>query len=198
MNIYNITLGILLVISFILLGFSFLLSNIDAKEYVNEEFGIKFEYPNGWELTTAKENLSSFNAEYEETLLANFHADPDPNIFNFVSLVAYTNMTNPDEFLNIFKKELNEKTNIEILDIKKYNNIRWQSTILIKTIHTPLLTKSERDFASLPSTPNEITYILFYKDGTGYRITYSLPLDIAYKYQDDVLSIVSQIRDNKM
>jgi hypothetical protein len=194
MNIYNITLGILLVISFILLGFSFLLSNI----YVNEEFGIKFEYPNGWELTTAKENLSSFNAEYEETLLANFHADPDPNIFNFVSLVAYTNMTNPDEFLNIFKKELNEKTNIEILDIKKYNNIRWQSTILIKTIHTPLLTKSERDFASLPSTPNEITYILFYKDGTGYRITYSLPLDIAYKYQDDVLSIVSQIRDNKM
>jgi hypothetical protein len=198
MNIYNITLGILLVISFILLGFSFLLSNIDAKEYVNEEFGIKFEYPNGWELTTAKENLSSFNAEYEETLLANFHADPDPNIFNFVSLVAYTNMTNPDEFLNIFKKELNEKTNIEILDIKKYNNIRWQSTILIKTIHTPLLTKSERDFASLPSTPNEKTYILFYKDGTGYRITYSLPLDIAYKYQDDVLSIVSQIRDNKM
>jgi hypothetical protein len=198
MNIYNITLGILLVISFILLGFSFLLSNIYAKEYVNEEFGIKFEYPNGWELTTAKENLSSFNAEYEETLLANFHADPDPNIFNFVSLVAYTNMTNPDEFLNIFKKELNEKTNIEILDIKKYNNIRWQSTILIKTIHTPLLTKSERDFASLPSTPNEITYILFYKDGTGYRITYSLPLDIAYKYQDDVLSIVSQIRDNKM
>ena len=154
MNIYNITLGILLVISFILLGFSFLLSNIYAKEYVNEEFGIKFEYPNGWELTTAKENLSSFNAEYEETLLANFHADPDPNIFNFVSLVAYTNMTNPDEFLNIFKKELNEKTNIEILDIKKYNNIRWQSTILIKTIHTPLLTKSERDFASLPSTPN--------------------------------------------
>jgi hypothetical protein len=198
MNIYNITLGILLVISFILLGFSFLLSNIYAKEYVNEEFGIKFEYPNGWELTTAKENLSSFNAEYEETLLANFHADPDPNIFNFVSLVAYTNMTNPDEFLNIFKKELNEKTNIEILDIKKYNNIRWQSTILIKTIHTPLLTKSERDFASLPSAPNEITYILFYKDGTGYRITYSLPLDIAYKYQDDVLSIVSQIRDNKM
>ena len=198
MNIYNITLGILLVISFILLGFSFLLSNIYAKEYVNEEFGIKFEYPNGWELTTAKENLSSFNAEYEETLLANFHADPDPNIFNFVSLVAYTNMTNPDEFLNIFKKELNEKTNIEILDIKKYNNIRWQSTILIKTIHTPLLTKSERDFASLPSTPNEITYILFYKDGTGYRITYSLPLDIAYKYQDDVLSIVSQIRNNKM
>ena len=198
MNIYNITLGILLVISFILLGFSFLLSNIYAKEYVNEEFGIKFEYPNGWELTTAKENLSSFNAEYEETLLANFHADPDPNIFNFVSLVAYTNMTNPDEFLNIFKKELNEKTNIEILDIKKYNNIRGESTMMIKAMYTPLLTKSERDFASLTPSPNERTYILFYGDGTGYKITYSFPSDLAYNYQDDVLSIVSQIRNNKM
>jgi hypothetical protein len=68
----------------------------------------------------------------------------------------------------------------------------------IKTMHTPLLTKSERDFPSLPSSPNEITYIIFYEDGTGYKITFSFPLDIAYKYQDDVFSIVPQIRDNKM
>ena len=104
-------------------------------------------------------------------------------------------MTNPDEFLKTIKKTLNtnEKANIEILDIKKYNNVRGESTILIKTIHTPLLTKSERDFASLPSSPNEITYILFYEDGTGYKITYSLPPDIAYKYQDDVFSISLQI-----
>ena len=201
MNIYNITLGILLVISFILLGFSFLLSNIYAKEYVNEEFGIKFEYPNGWELTTAKENLSSFNAEYEETLLANFHADPDPSIFNFVSVAVYTNMTNPDEFLKIFKKELNtnEKTNIEILDTTKYTNVRGQSTLLIKTIYPSNQTESFSEFASSSSSSsNEITYILFYEDETGYKITYSLPPDIAYKYQDDVFSIVSQIRDNKM
>ena len=45
MNIYNITLGILRVISFVLLEFSFISSNVYAKEYVNEEFGIKFEYP---------------------------------------------------------------------------------------------------------------------------------------------------------
>ena len=70
--------------------------------------------------------------------------------------------------------------------------------MLIKTMYTPLLTKSERDFASLPSPPNERTYILFYEDGTGFKITYSFPSDIAYKYQDDVLSIVSQIRDNKI
>ena len=200
MNIYNIPRETLLVISFVLLGFSFLLSNVYAKVYVNEEFGIKFEYPDEWKLTTANENLSSFHAEDDEILLANFHANPDPIIFNFVSLAVYANMTNPDEFLKIIKKELNtiETANIEILDMKKYNNIRGESTMLIKTMYTPLLTKSERDFASLPPSPNERTYILFYEDGTGYKITYSFPSDIAYKYQDDVLSIVYQIRDNKM
>ena len=88
MKIYNIILGILLVISFVLLGFSFLSSNVYAKEYINEKFGIKFEYPNEWELTTANKNLTSFHAEYDEILLANFHIDPDPNIFSFVSLAA--------------------------------------------------------------------------------------------------------------
>jgi hypothetical protein len=111
-------------------------------------------------------------------------------------------MTNPDEFLKIFKQELNtnEKTNIEILDTKKYTNVRGQSTILIKTIYPSNQTESFSDFASSSSSSssNEITYILFYEDETGYKITYSLPPDIAYKYQDDVFSIVSQIRDNKM
>ena len=200
MKIYNISRVILLVISFVLLGFSFLLSNVYAREYVNEEFGIKFEYPDEWKLTTANDNLSSFHAEDEEILLANFHADPDPSIFNFVSVAAYTNMTNPDEFLETFKKGLNtkEKANIEILDIKKYTNVRAQSTILIKTINTSIQTESLSDFASSSSSSNEIIYILFYEDETGYKITYSLPPDIAYKYQDDVISIVSQIRDNKM
>ncbi len=200
MNIYNVPRETLIFISFVLLGFSFLLSNVYAKVYVNEEFGIKFEYPDEWKLTTANENLSSFHAVDDEILLANFHADPDPSIVNFVSLAVYANMTNPDEFLKLIKKELNtnETANIEILDMKKYNNIRGESTMLIKAMYTPLLTNSERDFASLTQSPNERTYILFYEDGTGYKITYSFPSDIAYNYQDDVLSIVSQIRDNKM
>lgn len=199
MKIYNSSRVTLSVISFILLGIFFLISNVYAKEYVNEEFGIKFEYPDEWKLTTANENLSSFHAEDDEILLANFHADPDPSIFNFVSVAAYTNMTNPDEFLEIFKKELNttKKANIEVLDIKKYTNVRGQPTILIKTIYTPIQTESLSDFAS-SSSSNEVTYILFYEDKTGYKITFSLPTDIAYKYQDDVFSIVSQIRDNKM
>ena len=199
MKIYNGSGVTLTVISFVLLGIFFLLPNVYAKEYVNEEFGIKFEYPDEWKLTTANENLSSFHAEDDEKLLANFHADPDPSIFNFVSVAAYTNMTNPDEFLELFKKELNtnKKANIEVLDIKKYTNVRGQPTILIKTIYTPIQTESLSDFAS-SSSSNEVTYILFYEDKTGYKITYSLPTDIAYKYQDDVLSIVSQIRDNKM
>jgi hypothetical protein len=199
MKIYNSPRVTLSVISFVLLGIFFLLSNVYAKEYTNEEFGIKFEYPDEWKLTTANENLSSFHAEDDEILLANFHADPDPSIFNFVSVTAYTNMTNPDKFLEIFKKELNtnKKANIEVLDIKKYTNVRGQSTILIKTIYTPIQTGSLSDLAS-SSSSNQITYILFYEDKTGYKITYSLPTDIAYKYQDDVLSIVSQIRDNKM
>ncbi|HKO39997.1 MAG TPA: hypothetical protein VJU85_01960 [Nitrososphaeraceae archaeon] len=198
MKIYNSSGVTLTVISFVLLGIFFLLSNVYAKEYVNEEFGIKFEYPDEWKLTTANENLSSFHAEDDEKLLANFHADPDPSIFNFVAVAAYTNMTNLHEFLEAFKKELNtnKKANIEVLDIKKYTNVRGQPTILIKTIYTPIQTKSPSDFAS--SSSNEVTYILFYEDKTGYKITYSLPTDIAYKYQDDVLSIVSQIRDNKM
>jgi hypothetical protein len=199
MNIYNIPRETLLVISFVLLGFSFLLSNVYAKVYVNEEYGIKFEYPDEWKLTTENENLSSFHAEDDEILIANFHADPDPSIFNFVSLAVYANMTNPDEFLKLIKKELNtnETANIEILDMKKFNNIRGESTILIKAMYTPLQTKSERDFASFPQSPNERMYILFYEEGNGYKITYSFPSDIAYKYQYDVLSIVFQIRDNK-
>ena len=189
-------LGLLYILIVVING----INQIDAKEFINEEFGIKFDYPDEWELTRANENSSLFHTEYDEVLLANFHADPDPNIFNFVSLAAYTNMTNPDEFLKIIKKELNtnDKTNIEILNMKKYNNMRGESTMSIKTMHTPLLTKSEEDFASLPSSSNEITYILFYDDGTGYKITFSFPLDIAYKYQDDVFSIVTQIRNNKM
>jgi hypothetical protein len=203
MKIYNISKVILLVISFVLLGIFFLLSNVYAKEYVNEEFGIKFEYPDEWKLTTANENLSLFHAEDDGILLANFHSNPDPSIFNFVSVAVYTNMTNPDEFLKIFKKELNtnEKTNIEILDTTKYTNVRGQSTILIKTTYPSNQTESFSEFASSSSSSsssNEITYILFYEDETGYKITYSLPPDIAYKYQDDVFSIVSQIRDNKM
>ena len=199
MKIYKSPRVTLSVISFVLLGIFFLLSNVYAKEYANEEFGIKFEYPDEWKLTTANENLSSFHAEDDEILLANFQADPDPSIFNFVSVTAYTNMTNPDKFLEIFKKELNtnKKANIEVLDIKKYTNVRGQPTILIKTIYTPIQTGSLSDLAS-SSSSNQITYILFYEDKTGYKITYSLPTDIAYKYQDDVLSIVSQIRDNKM
>jgi hypothetical protein len=200
MIIYNIPRETLLFISFVLLGFSLFLSNVYAKVYVNEEFGINFEYPDEWKLTTANENLSSFHAVDDEILLANFHADPDPSIFNFVSLAVYANMTNPDEFLKLIKKELksNETANIEILDMKKYNNIRGESTMMIKAMYTPILTKSKRDFASLTLSPNERTYILFYEDGTGYKITYSFPSDIAYNYQDDVLSIVSQIRNNKM
>jgi hypothetical protein len=200
MKSYNSSRVTLSIISFVLLGFSFLLSNVYASEYVNEEFGIKFEYPDEWKLTTANENLSSFHAEDNEILLANFHADPDPSIFNFVSVAVYTNMTNPDEFLETFKKGLNtkEKANTEILDIKKYTNVRAQSTLLIKTIYTSIQTESLSDFASSSSSSNEIIYILFYEDETGYKITYSLPPDIAYKYQDNVISIVSQIRDNKM
>ena len=201
MKIYNSSRVTLTVISFVLLGIFFLISNVYAKEYVNEEFRIKFEYPDEWKLTTANENLSSFHAEDDEKLLANFQPDPDPSIFNFVSVAAYTNMTNPDEFLEVFKKELNitKKANIEVLDIKKYTNVRGQPTILIKTIYTPIQTESLSDFASSSSSSsNQVTYILFYEDKTGYKITYSLPTDIAYKYQDDVLSIVSQIRDNKM
>jgi hypothetical protein len=200
MKNYNTSLEILLLISFIFLGFSFLLSYVYAKEYVNEEFGIKFEYPDEWKLTTANENLSSFHAEDDEKLLANFHADPDPSIFDFVSVAAYSNMTYPDKFLEIFKKEINtnKKANIEVLDIKKYINVRGQPTIFIKTIYTPIQIGSLSNFASSSSSSsNQITYLLFYEDKTGYKITYSLPTDIAYKYQDDVLSIVSQIRDNK-
>ncbi|MGI0051560.1 MAG: hypothetical protein ACRD8K_07465 [Nitrososphaeraceae archaeon] len=80
MNIYNIPRETLLVISFVLLGFSFLLSNVYAKVYVNEEYEIKFEYPDELKLTTENENLSSFHAEDDEILLAKFHADPDPSI----------------------------------------------------------------------------------------------------------------------
>lgn len=200
MNIYNNSLESISVILFVFLGFPFLLSYVYAKEYLNEEFGIMFEYPDEWKLTTANENLSSFHAKYDEILLANFHPDPHLRIFNFVSVTAYTNMTNPDEFLEIFKKELNtnEIANIKILDIKKYTNVRGQSTILMKTIYTSIQTESLSDFASSSSSSNVITYILFYEDKTGYKIAYSLPPDIAYKYQDEVLSIVSQIRDNKM
>jgi len=35
-------------------------------------------------------------------------------------------------------------------------------------------------------------YTFFYEDWTGYKIIYSFPSNIAYKYQDDAFSIVSQ------
>ena len=124
------------------------------------------------------------------------YPDPDSNDLNFVSLVIYTNVTNPDLFLNEFKKELNsnKEANIDVLNIKKYNNIRGQLTLLIKTIYTPISTGALSDF---DLTSSEIMHILFHEDGIGYKITYSLPLDLAYKYQNDVFSIALQIRDNK-
>lgn len=190
MNIYTIILVI--VIFFVFLGLS---SNVYAKEYVNEKYDIKFEFPDEWELTTTNE-MVSFHGEYDKILLANFYANPDPNISNFVSLTIYINITNPDNFLKIVRNELNtdDKGYTEILDIKKYKNVRGDSTLLIKTIYTPKLIGL---LGEVDSSHDERTYILFYKGGIGYKIIYSLPLDIAYKYQDDVFSIVQQIRDNK-
>lgn len=192
MNIYTIIL--VLVICFVFLGLS---SNVYAKEYVNEKYDIKFEYPDEWELTTTNETVSFFG-EYERILLANFYPDPDPNISNFVSLTIYTNITNPDNFLKIVRNELNtddidEKGDTKILNIKKYKNIRGDSTLLIKTIYTPKLIELPGD---LDPSHEERTYMFFHEDGIGYKIIYSLPLDIAYKYQDDVFSIAQQIRDN--
>lgn len=186
MNLY------LIIIVFIIL---FLVSTIpiNAKEYVNEKYGIKFEYPDEWELQPNK-NLS---LDIKNKIsLVNLYPDPDSNNLNFLSLVIYNNVTNPDVFLNEFKKELyiNKEANIDVLNIKKYKNIRGQSTLLIKTIYTPIATGSLSDF---DLTSSEIMHILFQEDGIGYKITYSLPLDLAYKYQNDVFSIALQIRDNK-
>ncbi|MFB5600496.1 MAG: hypothetical protein ACE5SW_09750 [Nitrososphaeraceae archaeon] len=193
MNIYTIVLVVVIFIVF--LGLS---SNVYAKEYVNEEYDIKFEYPDEWGLTKTNETVSFFG-EYDRILLANFYPVPDPNISNFVSLTIYTNITNPDNFLKIVRNELNtddldEKGDTEILNIKKYKNIRGDSTLLIKTIYTPKLIGLPED---VDSSHDERTYMFFHEDRIGYKIIYSLPLDIAYKYQDDVFSIVQQIRDNK-
>ena len=168
---------------------------IYAKEYVKKEYEIRFNYPDEWELTT-KNEMVSFSDEYNEILLAIFSADPDPNISNFVSLTIYTNMTNSNEFLNIIRNELNtdEKGDTEILDTKKYKNVRGDSTLLIKTLYTPKLTVSPGNFES---KSDERTFIVFHEDEIGYKIIYSMPLGIAYKYQDDVFSIVQQIRNNK-
>ena len=48
------------------------INQIDAKEFINEEFNIKFEYPDEWKLETYTRQAATFGIEYDQIPVVGF------------------------------------------------------------------------------------------------------------------------------
>lgn len=68
------------------------INQIDEKEFINEQFNIKFEYPDEWKTELLIHKTATFEIEYDEISIVSFNIDPEPPIFNFIILTAYTNI----------------------------------------------------------------------------------------------------------
>jgi hypothetical protein len=170
------------------------INQIDAKEFINEEFNIKFDYPDEWK--SLKPEKANFGIDYDKKPIAIFYPDPNPAVeFNFVSLTVYTNMANLDQFEKTIRKELltDEEAKQDILDIKKYKLNSGVLFVLIDTLYTPILTGVMSQFTA-PS--DERNYILFHKDNIGYNIAFSMPKEIENKYANNIHTIMNQIQGN--
>lgn len=172
------------------------INQIDAKEFINEEFNVKFVYPDEWksEPLTGKKT-TTFGIEYDETIIAILDIDPKPPILNYLILTAYTNMASLDQFEKTIRQKLltDEEVNHNILDINTYvQNDSGIPFVFIKTLYTPIMTGSLAQFTSTI----ERDYLLFHKDNIGYEIMYSLTPDLQSKYADNIHNIIKQIKGN--
>ena len=185
-------LGLLSVLLFVIHG----INQIDAKEFINDEFDIKFDYPDEWKsdsLTGKK--ATTFGIEYDETIIAILDIDPKPPILNYLILKAYTNMASLDQFEKTIRQKLltDEEVNHNILDINTYvQNDSGIPFVFIETLYTPIMTGSMAQFAFTI----ERDYLLFHKDNIGYEIMYSLTPDLQSKYADNIHNIIKQIKGN--
>ena len=163
------------------------INQIDAKEFINEEFNIKFEYPDEWKSVTLP--MSNFGIEYDAIPIAIFYPNPDPAAeFNYVSLTTYTNMVNLDQFEKTIRQELVTPVGLkyDIVDINKH---QLDSGVIFVAIHTLYITASGDPL-------QQRNHILFHKDNIGYEIEYTLPIEIATKYATNIHNIINQIKGN--
>ncbi|MGD1835006.1 MAG: hypothetical protein ACPKQO_04725 [Nitrososphaeraceae archaeon] len=164
------------------------INDVYGAEFVNEEFDIKFEYPDGWKLISYENKTSGI--EYDKIGIVSFNPVPDPTVkHNFVQLDIYTDMPNLEQFVKTVKKELisNNNAEIQIQDIVKYS----EYVVGIYANYTPILKQS-----GLSSDIQERVYWLFQRDGIGYNLSFSLPPFLYDKHLNPILSIPSQIINN--
>jgi hypothetical protein len=187
------TIGLLSVLIVAMNG----INQIDAKEFINEEFNIKFEYPDEWKSDSLiGKKTTTFGIEYDETIIAILDIDPKPPILNYLILTAYTNMASLDQFEKTIRQKFltDETVNHDILDINTYvQNDSGIPFVFIETLYTPIMTGSLAQFAA---TTIERDYLLFHKDNIGYEIMYSLTPDLQSKYADNIHNIMNQIKGN--
>jgi hypothetical protein len=155
---------------------------VEAKEYVNEEYNIKFEYPDEWKMF---ETLTIDNGkEYDKIIVGSLRPEPkapftysnqDPEI----SITTFSNMPNLDIFVKAVEKELiSVSENIFKKDQINQSNIQF--TIISQSVDAPNL-----------GGYSENHYILFHEGDTGYTLTYSVPPEKKDLYRNDVLKLAS-------
>ena len=153
------------------------------KEFVNDEYNIKFQYPEDWmqlQYTTSKE----FEVEYDRIYLPELWMEVKINDYENMQIILYTDMPNLKEFVKTIKKEVIYDPIVEnnIQDIKYMNQTGLQSAI-INTNHLDPLT----------GLSFNLDYILFDKNGVGYAIKYVSTPQNTDKYLNNVLNITNQI-----
>src|SRR5215207_7706156 len=78
---------------------------IDAKVFTNQQYNIKFEYPDEWEQDV--DGISEYNVKYGKNFIVRFIAkDADPAFLGKVTLIAYSNIPNIKYFEHIVRTEL--------------------------------------------------------------------------------------------
>lgn len=105
---------------------------IDAKEFTNQEYNIKFEYPDEWEQDV--DGVTEYRVDYDKNFIVCFIAkDVDPAFLGKVTLKTYTNIPDIEYFEKVVRTELLEiepskrssfaKMHMknDIIDIEKHN-----------------------------------------------------------------------------
>lgn len=156
------------------------------KQYTNEEYNIKFQYPEEW-MQLSYIPSKEFEIEYDKIYLPELWMDVKNNAYENMQIILYTDEPNSKEFVKIIKKEVlyDPRTDFHIQDITYMTQTGLQSAMIYINYQDPLTGLSfNRD------------YILFANDGIGYAIKYVSEPHNTDKYLDNVLNITNQIINN--
>lgn len=162
------------------------------KEYVNDEYNIKFQYPDEWHIIDREEEVMEIGSDITIILIAlrteqkeGEYIIEEPAIFIQVYPdIVYPDINDLKQLSKHVQRELLKDNLYDIIDYKKkdngdtqYINITYQTTPKI-------------DYGKLIATD-----YLFYNENTGYRISYSASPDLVTANKNNQ-KIMNEIFEN--